>query len=256
MDEIAESWKGWAALVRPVTKILFEQLGSLCMSGPFLGMDVSVYEHPVWDDSNAPSKLIGVYEFELHAAIRKAASRRPNCIINVGCGEGYYAIGLARLIPDAQIIAMDKSNEALDAVETNARLNKIYSYRLSTVVGHVGPQDLQRGTGKKLYVVDIEGYESSVLDPERCPDLLRADIIVECHDFFVPEHHEQITDILAKRFARTHEVERIEFQVPNPNDFPFLNGLPYGYRLLAITERRPPRTAWLACWAKQENIDG
>lgn len=249
-DRVHQFWRDWQLAISPITEGLFAQFGSRVLSGPFKGMDVAVYAAPIWCDGNVPQKLIGNYEFELHAALRKAVSRKPDCVINAGCAEGYYAVGLARLLPDAEVYAMDMETRSLDLCEQNARRNCIYGHRFILVGGKIGPQDLSRGRGRKLYVMDIEGYELSVLDPSRCADLASADIIVECHDFFLPEDHESITEQLRKRFAPTHEVERIDPSCPDPNDYPFLHELPYGVMLMSISERRPERTAWLACWAK------
>jgi len=247
---VDEHWQGWKEIIRPLTDGLFSRLGNRVLTGPFHGMNVSVFKTPVWDDSNAPTILLGSYEFELHPVIRKAVARKPDTIINAGCAEGYYAVGLARLLPQAIVYAMDSESKALDACERHAWLNDIPRSQLKTVIGYLSPQDLLRGTGKKLYIVDIEGYETSVLDPELCPDLLAADIIVECHDFFIADGRETISSHLTQVFMDTHDVEFIGISAPNPNDYPFLKKLPIGLHVMAITERRPPQTAWLACWSK------
>src|SRR5262245_28171814 len=142
--EIGENWNGWRQLIKPFAGALFRRYGHHVLAGPFKGMDVSVYKDPVWDDSNAPTVLVGSYEFELHDVMRKAIERKPDCVINAGCAEGYYAVGLARLLPQATIFAMDSNNEVLDACERNAWRNGVGMERFHTVVGLVSPQDLCR----------------------------------------------------------------------------------------------------------------
>src|SRR4051812_40571742 len=66
--------------------------GSTVRHGPFRGMSylperVSV---PV---------LAGTYEAELHPVIADWMANPPRVAIDVGCSDGYYAVGLARELP-------------------------------------------------------------------------------------------------------------------------------------------------------------
>ncbi len=45
------------------------------------------------------ARLVGCYEAELHNTIEEVIARRPPLVVNVGCAEGYYAVGLARRLP-------------------------------------------------------------------------------------------------------------------------------------------------------------
>src|SRR5262249_34123991 len=85
--------------------IFFPQLGNKVKTGPFEGMEI--IQSPYWNDGNNISKLVGCYEYEIHSAIERAIERRPATIINVGCAEGYYAIGFARRLPGSAAIAFD-----------------------------------------------------------------------------------------------------------------------------------------------------
>src|SRR3954454_22153756 len=52
-------------------------------------------------------KLLGIYERELHGAIEAAIRAQPDVIVNVGAADGYYAVGLARRLPAATVIAYE-----------------------------------------------------------------------------------------------------------------------------------------------------
>src|SRR5262249_28724052 len=73
-------------------------------AGPFRGMRLDYDAMPV--PAYSP-KLIGTYEQELHPAIERAIDRSPSHILNVGCAEGFYAVGMAMRLPHAMIYAAD-----------------------------------------------------------------------------------------------------------------------------------------------------
>jgi hypothetical protein len=55
----------------------------------------------------AVPKLLGCYEQELHPALNRAIDTDYGVILNIGCAEGYYPVGLARVLPTAHVIAFD-----------------------------------------------------------------------------------------------------------------------------------------------------
>src|SRR5262245_30471234 len=98
-------------LMRGINNHVFTAYGDRVLSGPFAGMMIpSVVGH--WDDGNSGCKLIGSYEYELHDAIRYVQWRKPEVVINIGCAEGYYAIGFARLL-GVPVYAFDSNKAAL-----------------------------------------------------------------------------------------------------------------------------------------------
>src|SRR4051795_11776336 len=52
-------------------------------------------------------KLLGLYERELQHCIEAISCLNPELIINIGAGEGYYAVGLAICNPSSRIIAYE-----------------------------------------------------------------------------------------------------------------------------------------------------
>jgi ribosomal protein L11 methylase PrmA len=152
---------------------------------------------------------------------------------------------MARMMPEARIVAADIDPRSLRLCLENAHINGV-AERVAVLVGCRKPEELDRGEPRRLYIVDVEGGEVELLDPARCPALAKSDLIVECHDFFNPAIH----NIVASRFKETHHLSLIQPAPPDPKDFPFLFALPMGVLLLAITENRPQPTTWLVGWAK------
>jgi hypothetical protein len=70
-------------------------------------------------------KLLGAYEYELRPVLEKICHEHYTEIINVGCAEGYYAVGFAMRFPDAKVFAYDIDKGALKLCEEMARLNKV-----------------------------------------------------------------------------------------------------------------------------------
>src|SRR5258708_2393023 len=70
-------------------------------TGPFASMKLDYELFPV----HASPKFLGTYEQELHSTIERVIQLAPNCVLNVGCAEGFYAVGMARRLKDARVFA-------------------------------------------------------------------------------------------------------------------------------------------------------
>ena len=90
---------------RELLPYIFNQTECRVQRGPFSGM--TIVPKTSWGDGDSAAKLLGVYEDELHPAVEDAIKRNPDLILNVGCAEGYYGIGLAARLPESHVIAVD-----------------------------------------------------------------------------------------------------------------------------------------------------
>jgi hypothetical protein len=99
---------------------------------------------------------------------------------------------------------------------------------------------------RPLLVVDCEGGELELLNPAQAPELLKCDMIVECHDFLNP----LITQALRERFAASHEVENVIEGARDPNHFASLRGWQSMDRWFAVNEGRPLTMNWLVLWVR------
>jgi len=95
----------------------------IVLGGRFAGMQYDDFGH----GSPLIPKVFGTYEAELHSWILESFDRRHDCFINVGCAEGYYAVGFARAIPEIAIYAFDTDGATDSMVLRLATLNKIQS---------------------------------------------------------------------------------------------------------------------------------
>lgn len=169
-------------------------LGTTIPRGPFAGMDYDPSPER-WQ----ACKLLGCYEAELNGVVELLISRKPERIINVGCGEGYYAVGLARRCPGAVVDAYDTDAAALDVLRHLAERNHVKN--IERVGGLCTAADLQALAGKRTLVVcDIEGGEVGLFAPAVIESLAQSDVLIEMHDRIVPD----ATSILVDRFRGTH----------------------------------------------------
>lgn len=210
--------------------------GLRVLNGPFAGME---YLADVAEGALA-ARLLGSYESELHACIEAHARDGLDCVIDVGCAEGYYAVGLARLMPRTQIYAYDISEHARTLCASLAERNGV-SDRV-TIGGEFRPADFEGFRGRRcLVMVDAEGAEDDLLDPAVSPALGGMHLIVETHDVFKPGVRQR----LEARFAATHVITVVEQQAKTTPLPRWLQDLGHLDQLLAVWEWRTAPTPWL-----------
>jgi hypothetical protein len=224
-----------------LTSQLQSSLGARVLAGPFAGMALPADNS--WRDGDFMPKLIGSYESNLREALVQAVARDPATVINVGCAEGYYAVGLARMLPKATVYAFDIDPQACGICSGAAAENGVGA-RL-VVGGRCTTEHLSKIlelSGRTLLVLDCEGAERELLDPAKVPALSRCDMIVETHG-------SDIVSELEARFRPTHIVSRIAQGGRDPNELAPLRSLAEPDRWLLVDEGRPEAMMWLAIWA-------
>jgi hypothetical protein len=200
--------------------------------GPFAGLRY------VTDISVSPflPKLAGTYELEVADAIEELIAAAPDAVVDLGSAEGYYAVGLARRLPGARVVAFDTRRSARWLTARMAAANDV-AVEVRGTATHSAIQELCARAGTPLVICDIDGAEDTMIDPTRIPGLRHAALLIETHDVFVPA----VTDRLVDRLSSTHEIERIPMQ---PRPPALLPDLPVDDALTAMDEHRPDQL-WL-----------
>jgi hypothetical protein len=209
-------------------------------TGPFKGM--TIVPKSSWGDGDTGAKWLGVYEDELHDFVEDAISRKPDCLINIGCAEGYYIVGLSLRLPGVKGIAVDVSPAAVSIVDENAAANGVDT--IETVNQTVDTDWLQQQCSQyqsPFLVVDCEGAEQELLDPEKAPALKHASILVESHDCVIPG----LLDVLTDRFLSTHDIQVADQKYKDPYQFDFLKPLSDCDKWALVHEGRPSSMSWL-----------
>ncbi len=225
---------------RDLLNALVRQIGWTVQSGPFAGMTLS--GHVAWGDGDLLPKLLGCYESELHPALLELAGGPHDLVVNIGAAEGYYAIGMARILPAAFVHAFDSDPKAQEVCRAAALVNGVAA-RIS-VSGKCSIPLLEailpRGRSP-VVLCDCEGAEKELIDPRRIGAMRNATLLIECHDFL----DAAITPALVERLEPTHTLIGIREGARDPGAFALLNGWDSLDRWLAVCEYRPCAMHWL-----------
>jgi hypothetical protein len=176
-------------------------------SGPFQGLRYSPGSE-VW--CNEIPKLLGTYEAELQAVLSSLLAARPAVVVDVGGGEGYFALGLGRAVGASRLLVVEGRAALRRACARLAEANDLSS-RVQLLAqwnpAAVAALDFSRGAVVRW---NEPGCEAELLDPALSAHLARAHLIVECQDLPVNPRLEQ----LRRGFQATHDC-RIIRELPN-----------------------------------------
>jgi hypothetical protein len=209
------------------------------VAGPFRGMKVRLSG---LSSRHLLGYILGSQELELRDLINRIINRGYGTILNIGAADGYYAVGLALRSPSTQVEAFEALPELHPLIEKSARRNR--------VADRIALRSKCAGA-PALVLMDVEGAEMHLLDPQSAPELRHSDILVETHDAFMPH----VTDTLIERFIETHHIECYTAQPRILADFPadFLPRFRQWFPGLAVdlmNERRTGIQRWLFLTAK------
>lgn len=205
------------------------------LNGPFKGMK---YLSKSVGSALFP-KLVGCYERELSSVIQKCIAKNYLQIIDIGCAEGYYAVGFAFAKKDVRVLAYDIDPEAQHLCRNMAVINGV-SNRVE-VRGLCTPELLNGiDLSHTLIICDCEGAELDILDPILTPSLKFADLLVELHDC----KREGLSAAFLPKFQLTHDVKLIQSELRIAGSEPALSSLKVQDQLVAMNEYRGATMEW------------
>jgi hypothetical protein len=205
------------------------------LSGPFFGQ---IYLTS-GEDFIEPGMLIGCYEKELHAAIENVLVDPPALFVDVGASQGFYAVGFARRAPQSRHIAFEMFEPRILQMRRTMAANSVSV----EIQGRCSPAVLQATlvqAANAFVLVDVEGYEQTLVDPKAVPLLRGASMIVETHDNI----EAGISDELISRFETTHQIAVIHQEERTAKDLPFLMRDPWTTKAIGEGRGKVPQK-WL-----------
>ena len=221
-----------------ILNTLLQQSDTIVMQGPLAGLDFLAQSA----EGCHIAKLLGCYEQPLQPFIEAAIKEQYSVVINVGCAEGYYSVGMARRMAETIVYAYDTNVHAQQVCAELAEKNGVAS-RVN-IGGLLSAEMLDTYSDEHaLLLVDIEGAESELLDPDKTPALRSMNIIVESHECLVPG----ITDLLVDRFKQSHKITDVHDDGQRTLENPPYWFLSFSHldQLLSTWEWRSGPTPWL-----------
>lgn len=231
-------------LRRAICEWIYSETEGVVQNGLFKGMKLMPSEG--WHDDNISSMILGCYEQELHDILRKEIERLKTLpspkIVNIGCAQGYYAIGLSKLVPNAIVYGIDTSVSSLAIADQAALLNDAKVKLSLGLNGEMSNPD--------FVFSDCEGAEFEYLDLYTYPGLAGANILFEAHDG-INDKPIDLTNIIVDRFKDTHVAGLILEGGRNPSEYDILRNINGNLRWLAVSEGRPYMMHWIILYSKK-----
>jgi Methyltransferase domain len=216
------------------------------LAGPFKGM---VYVELKASGSPMLPKIVGSYEDELHPIINRILPRNYQTVIDIGCAEGYYAVGLAMRLPEANIFAFDTDEVALERCKKMAEANKVLS---RVEFGGFCDANMLRTFNYKhpsFIICDCEGYEKQLFVKDNITSLKNVDILIELHEYTAPG----VTAYLTQLFKDSHHMEFIQSHAKHIRNYPVLKNIEQQYYRDSIMIERDDLMTWVFLEAKSGN---
>jgi len=206
----AEAEVSWRRRLRPLVPARYRSqaivdrwveraTGATVVAGPFAGM-----KYVVDPAALVLPKLLGSYERELAGVVQECIGAAYPLVVNAGAAEGCYAIGLARANHRTRVIAFETDRRRRELLAEIAALNGVHErieiagacdrLALGRALGEVDRRRPGAGEGRfdrlaldravgqangSLLLMDIEGGESELLDPQAVPAEAMVNVMQE-----------------------------------------------------------------------------
>ncbi len=190
-----------------------------------------------WGKSDLGSQCLGLYEKEILDFISSQVSYEV--FLDIGAADGYYALGMLHSKLAKHSICFEMSNKGQQSIKDNWVLNNkpgkldIFGEANENSICEIAAT-LPENT---LILIDIEGFEFSLLTPKVISILNKFTIIIEIHNW--------VTDFTSK-YVKLLNMLNIYYDIKiinpierNTHDIPLLRSFTDDNRLLVTSERRP-----------------
>ncbi len=226
---------------------ILETSDSKIISGPYKGTYLINRSH--WSKFDYGSKLLGFYEEQIQDLIVDIQKKNNlKLFLNIGCGDGYHALGLVKNKFFDKSICYDISSEARNILEINIKKNKLYDKFLIRKKANINEikKDLETNKIQEiLFLIDIEGAEFTLFQDEDLDFLKKSFIIIEDHNFLIKEN--KLKENFYSSINKYFNVKLIENGPRNPfkiqNDF--FDQLNDDSRYLLLSEGRSQKMRWI-----------
>ncbi len=164
------------------------------------------------------TKILGSYEDELHPLFKSIEKKQYRQILDIGCAEGFYVVGLGLKHPNASIFAFDIDLNAIAFCKRFVAAN-----HLKNKIDYKGfCDDAFLSTFKfespSLIISDCEGFEKQLFTQKSMDNLKQTDVLIEIHDDF----EGQMSTYIKSMFVKTHSLIEIKSVLKSSLSYPTL----------------------------------
>jgi hypothetical protein len=219
--------------------------GLVVRAGPFA--DLRYPRSAIAHVPGLATRLAGTYELEISSVVEQLVDAAPGVLVNIGAGDGYYAVGAAHRRPGLRTIAFEadpyQAGICAELISANGVADRVELRGTCTTeaLAELGPPP-----GTPL-ICDAEGTERYLIDPARVEWLATSPLLIEAHETPVPGIEARLRSVLAP----SHRIHRLEHAKRYVEDHPVLRdtpGLSAVEQELLVSEVRHWHTPWL--WAE------
>jgi hypothetical protein len=213
------------------------------LNGVFQGMKYSSFTA---FGSELYPKLLGSYELEIQEAITELTQTSFDVVVDVGCAEGYYAVGFALQNPNTLVHAFDLNESAQQECLAMAKCNKVADrVRVESYCDSYRLVELSKTGRSGLILSDCEGFERHLFSEGSAIALKSWHLLIETHDFA----SSGVTEWLSQLFKNTHNIRTFaalpDEDKVNEYQFDEIKGLDRRIQHMLLTEKRPAGMKWL-----------
>jgi 16S rRNA G966 N2-methylase RsmD len=235
--------------------IINDEIGTLFHNkvkyGIFKGMEIS--NKIFWGKYDQCIKFLGQYEIQVINKIIES-SNNYDTFINIGAGDGYFAVGVVYSNLFDKSICFEISENGRKVIEENSFLNKVEKrVKIFNTANTESLNNILKVDNKALILIDIEGDEFDLLTEEFLLVCKNCTIIIELHDGFIKNLKNSRDDVLKKanKYFEVSYLERLNSDIYSFEELDYLND---NYRQLLFSEGRPLKMEWI-CFTPKLNIN-
>ncbi len=173
------------------------KIGKQIYAGPFAGLKIpesvsgklNIYE------------VLGVYESCIRPFISDLINQSVKDIMIIGGNRGYYAAGFSYLFQPDNLYVYEMDEKFHPLIKSWIEPNNLKDFHIYKKAD----EESMKSWSQKLdlVLVDCEGAEYDLLDPQKYNWQKEVSMIVEVHYFY----NNQILGTLLNRFQKTHHIE-------------------------------------------------
>lgn len=229
--------QGWG--LPGLVQIYASANGTVVKHGTFAGLRYD--ESTITDVDLAVGKLAGTYECELAPFFRSMLDIGVSTFVNVGCAEGYYAVGMAMADRGCKVLAYDIDASARRQCRKMALLNGVGDrLEIRSRFDETSIRDPE--LAGSVLLMDVEGAEDQLVSPSLVSRLGTTTICIEVHESHVPEPG--LRGRLEGRLRDSHHLAVVE---PRPREGEILDLAPLDrdQARSAASEHRSAGMCWL-----------